>query len=357
MCQSRSATFVDFNSSGTCIAASGADSSLKIWDLRTNRLIQHYQGTSKVWKMTVTVFPVCRWRNRAAHHPAGCEQLFTSVFVSEPVHSAGINSFSFHPSNNYLISGSSDGTLKILDLLEGRLIYTLHGHKVTLHPRCVYPQSSAGRDNLSLVVFCHGTFEKMWLFCLLCLQGAVVTVAFSRAGELFASGGADGQVRVQHKASQTITNSSFQGSAFTSLSHRRCAALFTPQGADVEDKLWHQILPGCPATTQLEVHPWSSTSPHWHPPQSAPPSPPTAHRHSGPFSYTRPAVSCLDVIWSDDSWQTIRISFDTVLVWFPPQISPTVADTQSTVPHVIELGPAVYNTTVSLHHQHAVTQL
>lgn len=48
------------------------------------------------------------------------------------VHSAGINSFSFHPSNNYVISGSNDGTIKILDLLEGRLIYTLHGHKVML---------------------------------------------------------------------------------------------------------------------------------------------------------------------------------------------------------------------------------
>lgn len=52
--------------------------------------------------------------------------------VSSLVHSAGINSFSFHPSNNYLLSGSTDSTVKILDLLEGRLIYTLHGHKVVL---------------------------------------------------------------------------------------------------------------------------------------------------------------------------------------------------------------------------------
>lgn len=43
---SRSATSVDFDSSGTCIASSGSDGSLKIWDLRTNRLIQHYQGKS-----------------------------------------------------------------------------------------------------------------------------------------------------------------------------------------------------------------------------------------------------------------------------------------------------------------------
>ncbi|XDV52266.1 hypothetical protein PO909_021010, partial [Leuciscus waleckii] len=46
------------------------------------------------------------------------------------VHSAAVNSLSFHPSGNFLISASSDSTLKILDLLEGRLLYTLHGHQV-----------------------------------------------------------------------------------------------------------------------------------------------------------------------------------------------------------------------------------
>lgn len=43
-CCPRAETFVDFNSSGTCVASSGVDSSLKIWDLRTNKLIQHYKG-------------------------------------------------------------------------------------------------------------------------------------------------------------------------------------------------------------------------------------------------------------------------------------------------------------------------
>lgn len=46
-CLFRSATFVDFNSSGTCIASSGADNTLKIWDIRTNKLIQHYRGSRK----------------------------------------------------------------------------------------------------------------------------------------------------------------------------------------------------------------------------------------------------------------------------------------------------------------------
>jgi len=33
---------VGFHPDGTCIAARGADNSVKIWDIRTNRLLQHY---------------------------------------------------------------------------------------------------------------------------------------------------------------------------------------------------------------------------------------------------------------------------------------------------------------------------
>lgn len=52
------------------------------------------------------------------------------------VHSAAVNALSFHPSGNYLITASSDSTLKILDLMEGRLLYTLHGHQVRAPAWC-----------------------------------------------------------------------------------------------------------------------------------------------------------------------------------------------------------------------------
>jgi centriolar protein POC1 len=41
-----------------------------------------------------------------------------------------VNNVAFHPTGNFLLSASSDATLKVFDLLEGRLIYTLHGHQV-----------------------------------------------------------------------------------------------------------------------------------------------------------------------------------------------------------------------------------
>ena len=70
-------------------------------------------------------------------------------------HGGAVNSVDFHPSGNFLTSTSADGTIKVYDLREGHLYYTLHGH-----------------------------------------EGATTCAAFSPAGDFFASGGADEQVMV-----------------------------------------------------------------------------------------------------------------------------------------------------------------
>ena len=70
-------------------------------------------------------------------------------------HAGVVNSVDFHASGNFLISSSSDSTLKVWDLREGQLFYTLHGH-----------------------------------------EGATMCAGFSPAGDYFASGGADEQVMV-----------------------------------------------------------------------------------------------------------------------------------------------------------------
>lgn len=42
-CLSSFVSCVDFHPSGTCVAAGGTDSTVKMWDVRTHRLLQHYQ--------------------------------------------------------------------------------------------------------------------------------------------------------------------------------------------------------------------------------------------------------------------------------------------------------------------------
>lgn len=67
-------------------------------------------------------------RPQASAGPRASQPRLTGA--SSPVHSAAVNALSFHPSGNYLVTASSDSTLKIVDLMEGRLLYTLHGHQV-----------------------------------------------------------------------------------------------------------------------------------------------------------------------------------------------------------------------------------
>lgn len=56
---------------GTCVATGGSDGALKLWDLRSGRLIQYYEA-----------------------------------------HSGAVTDLSFHPSGNFLLSASMDTSLK-----------------------------------------------------------------------------------------------------------------------------------------------------------------------------------------------------------------------------------------------------
>lgn len=39
---------MDFNPSGTCIASAGSNHTVKLWDIRMNKLLQHYKGKNVV---------------------------------------------------------------------------------------------------------------------------------------------------------------------------------------------------------------------------------------------------------------------------------------------------------------------
>ena len=103
-----------FHPDGTCIASASSDKTIKIWDIRSQRLIQHYDA-----------------------------------------HTDAVNSVAFHPNGRFLVSASNDSTLKVWDLSQGRVLYTLYGHEgasnaVHFSP-CGDYFTSAGSDSVVMV--------------------------------------------------------------------------------------------------------------------------------------------------------------------------------------------------------------
>ena len=77
-----------FTPDGMCVASCGSDRTINLWDLRTHKLLQHYDA-----------------------------------------HADTIHDLSFHPSGNFMLSASSDATIKVWDLREGVLYYTIQAHE------------------------------------------------------------------------------------------------------------------------------------------------------------------------------------------------------------------------------------
>ena len=83
---------MEFHPSGTCIGAALANGVVKIYETRMRKILQLYE-----------------------------------------IHEGAVNGLSFHTSGNYLVTASQEGSLKVLDLLEGRPSYTLYGSKSPIH--------------------------------------------------------------------------------------------------------------------------------------------------------------------------------------------------------------------------------
>jgi len=103
-----------FMNDGNTVASCSVDKTIKLWDVKSHQLIQHY-----------------------------------------PAHGDSVTSISVHPSGNYLLSSSLDSKLKIWDLREGRLLYTLQGHEGAINSACFSADghfiASGGADQLIMV--------------------------------------------------------------------------------------------------------------------------------------------------------------------------------------------------------------
>ncbi|CAB3377735.1 Hypothetical predicted protein [Cloeon dipterum] len=146
-----------FSPNGLLIGSCSDDNSAIIWDFRDEKKsVEVVQGMDSAPHHLA--FSPVRETTFALAYPTGHVRVFDirmpqELLQSYKAHDKAVHQLSFHPSGNYILSAHDDGQIKMLDLLEGRPIYTMSLHK-----------------------------------------GAATCVAFSPSGKLFASAGADRQV-------------------------------------------------------------------------------------------------------------------------------------------------------------------
>lgn len=149
-----------FSANGKLIASCSDDRNTKIFDTVSGDVVHSYierdrapgYGLDVAWHPDGNHLAIALSSKRIKIYDRRNHQLIQMYTC----HSGAVNSIAFHPLGHLMITGSDDGTTKIIDLFEGRPIFTLLGH-----------------------------------------DDSVTAVAFTADGENFATGGRDKQVRYQ----------------------------------------------------------------------------------------------------------------------------------------------------------------
>ena len=131
-------------------------------------------------------------------------------------HSYSVNSVSYSPDGQYIVSGSYDNTIKIWNSKTGAFLYTLKGHNSTVESVCYSPDGqyivSGSRDNMIKV------WNSKTGALLHTLQGHsenVFSVCYSPDGNYIASASLDTTLKIWESSTgrliRTLTGNSYSG--------------------------------------------------------------------------------------------------------------------------------------------------
>jgi WD40 repeat protein len=196
---------LDFGSDGQTLATIGIDGIVKLWDFVNGQELQVLDGHSP--DHSSPNVPVREGSVNFSHDGRtiisggsdGIVRIWDVISGQElqtlPGHSGAVNSASFSPDEQAIASASSDGTVKIWDVISGQELQTLPGHSGAVNSVSFSPDGQAIASASS-----DGTV-KIWdvisgqeLQTLPGHSGAVNSVSFSPDGQAIASASSDGTV-------------------------------------------------------------------------------------------------------------------------------------------------------------------
>ncbi|XP_022911652.2 POC1 centriolar protein homolog B-like [Onthophagus taurus] len=138
----------------TFIASCGDDKTLRIWDINSGQCVSTFTPNGNVNHLAIhsncTAVAIGSSRGSVRIYDLRAKKLQQHYMLHD-----NVMCVDWHPFANYLLTSGGDGTMKIVDIMEGKPLYTLEGHNM-----------------------------------------GVKTAVFSKSGDMFASGGFDKHVMV-----------------------------------------------------------------------------------------------------------------------------------------------------------------
>jgi WD40 repeat protein len=179
------------------LASGSYDQSIKLWDVKTGKLLQTLKGDSGSVK-SVAYSPDGQTLASGSYDQTKLWDVKTGKLLQTlKGHSGSVKSVAYSPDGQTVASGSDDNTIKLWNVKTGKLLQTLEGHSSWVNSVAYSPdgQTVASGSRDSTIKLWNVKTGKL----LQTLEGhsiSVNSVAYSPDGQTLASGSGDDTIKI-----------------------------------------------------------------------------------------------------------------------------------------------------------------